>query len=287
MGSVAGFFIDSCILLPQSLAAVREACATLLGEGVNCFVSKSIINESLQLSDEACKQLNTCLRYYIKPALERNGVTQVTRNNGKIIENVFAEQRRRLAKEAPTRTNVRGELFGIIENYIAKRIHTLDPGASISVDDLLGNARGELEKGRYEIEKPFKSITPVYVEPEEELLSLSLVKNLVHNPKDIKHLMSAIKYQFQQNAWVIFVTKDDKDVIVNEKEIWDIFGLQCTQPSWALDNYRYLTQLKRPYEYFQNILIPSEEQKQFAKALEKTMGIQILRKPFEFKHKIV
>lgn len=277
---VAGFFLDSCVLLPQSLQSTQEACSSFLNEGKKCFVSQSIRQEAFELSKASYSVICTTLRYYLKPALERNGIKQITNREGKIIANVFSEQKRRIVNEFPTRSNVRGELVGVIENYIANQVHLLKDGVSIPVDTLLASALAELEKARYKIEKPFKTIETVYVTPDDELTSLPSIKAIIGNQKDIAHLASAIKYQFQFNEWVIFVTNDEKEIICNEKELWEIFALQCSKPCWALDYYRDITKLKSPIEFYREKLIPTQKQKEFGSIIEKILNVRIIRKPF-------
>ena len=233
IGTVAGFFLDSCVLLPQSLDATFEACSSFLSGDKQCFVSQSIREEGLELSRECYSVICTTLRFYLRPALERAGVKEITNKDGKTFANVFSEQKKRIIKEFPTKSNVRGELLGVIENHIAKKIHLLKDGVSLPIDTLLGSALAEMEEAKYEIEKPFKTVETKLIFPDDALTSLSSLRSLV-GKKDVLHLASAITYQFQFNQWVIFVTNDEKEIVINEKEIWENFALQCVKPSWAL-----------------------------------------------------
>jgi hypothetical protein len=279
-GQIAGFFLDSCILLPQSLKSTQEACSSFLKEEKNCFVTPSIKKEAFDLSKESYSVICTTLRYYLKPALERAGIKQITNRQGTTIATVFAEQKRRIIKEFQTRSNVRGELVGVIENYIANQVHSLKDGVSTPIDTLLACALVELEKARIEIEKPFKIVETVYVEPNIELLSLPSLRAVIKNEKDIIHIASAIKYQYQFNKWIIFLTNDEKEILNKEKELWEIFRLRCTKPCWALDYFRDITRLKSPIESFKEILIPSQQQKDFGAVIQKVLNVQIVRKPF-------
>lgn len=279
-GQVAGFFLDSCILLPHSLESTDEACLNFLKEGKQCFVSQSIMDEISELSKECFSIICTTLRYYFKPALERKGIKEVTNKDGKILATVFSEQKKRIIKEFPTKSNVRGELVGVIENYLANKVHSLVDGESLSVDSLLAGALSELERARYNIEKPFKAVETIHIQPNVELTSLPSLKTLVGNPKDIVHLASAILYEFYLNKWVIFVTNDETEILNSENDIWEIFALQCSKPSWALDNYRAITKLKPPIDFYREKLIPTQQQKEFAAVIEKVTGIRIIRKPF-------
>lgn len=281
-GKVAGYFLDTCVLLPQSLDATYEACSGFLDQQKKCFISPSVKNEVFELSKQCYSVISTTIRYYLKPALERNGIKELTNKDGRVIAKVFGEQKKRIIKEFPTKSNIRGELIGVIENYIAKEIHNLKDENSLPIDALLASTLTELEKAKYEIEKPFKKVEEIPVYPHDKLLNLPSLKSVVsnHNMKDVTNLASAITYQFQTNEWVIFVTNDEKEIINNEKDIWEIFALQCTKPSWALDYYREITKLGSPIEYYRGLLIPNQKQKEFGNLFEQLYGIRILRKPF-------
>jgi len=274
-GSIAGFFLDSCILMPQSLKATRDVCQNFLSKDLNHFVSSSIKTEALQLLNNTGEVLNTSIRYYMKPALERQGITSVTKNDAITIADVFSQEKRRLDKECSIRTGIRSELFGDIENYVASLIHELEPDKPLSVDDLLANTLSALSTAKYEIEKPFKSIKSIFVEPEDEMLNFAPLCKLVKNKSDILHLMSAVRYQFQQNAWVIFVTNDDRDILSNSSAIWNFCGLRCTKPVWASDYYSHITRFKRPRQYFSEVLIPATELREFIKIIEDKLNLQI------------
>jgi hypothetical protein len=159
----------------------------------------------------------------------------------------------------------------------------LKNGEEIPVDDLLGQAFAELEKARYKIEKPFKTTRTVFILPQDELVSMPLLKSLVVSQKDIPHIASAIQHQFFKNVWIIFVTNDEKHLIFNEKQIWDNFALQCCKPVWALDYLRVMSRLKPPREYYRGIFIPTKQQRDFGVIIEKIIGVSILRQPFVLK----
>jgi hypothetical protein len=88
-GQIAGFFLDSCVLLPQSLASSREVCQKFLDETKDCFISQSVKDEVMQLSNKTCDTVITCIRHYMKPVLLREGLTSITRNNALVVANVF------------------------------------------------------------------------------------------------------------------------------------------------------------------------------------------------------
>lgn len=277
---VAGFLLDSCVLLPHGLETTHQACSNFLKERQDYFITYSIRKEALDLSLKSYLIICDTLRSNLKPALEKNGVKEITNRDGKSIASLFSKQKKRIINESPTRSSVPTELVGVIENYLSDQVHSLKDGVTIPVDALLANAFAELEKARYNMEKPFKSIQTVFEEPHGKLVSFSPLQILVSSPKDLPHIASAIQYQFQENKWVIFVTNDEKHIIFNEEEIWKTFALQCCKPSWAVDYMRELTKLKPPREFYKEILIPSKIQRDFAGIIKNIVGADIIRRPF-------
>jgi len=134
----------------------------------------------------------------------------------------------------------------------------------------------ELATIKHKLQAPFKCMKAVDIKPDVPIVSLIIIKTPLVNPNDAEHLASAVKYQFQKNMWVIFVTNDEKDILSKETSIHDIFALQCSKPEWALDHYRYLTRLKSPIEHFRELSNYSDKQKEFGETIEKAMGIRIL-----------
>jgi hypothetical protein len=210
MSEVAGFFVDSCVLLPQSLDSAQEACSTFLSAQKRCFISPSVKQEATELTKEASSIIRTSIRFYLKPALERNGIKEITNKSGIAVASVFSEEKCRLNREIPTRTGIRSELIGIVENFLANQIHSLKDGKSSSVDNFLAKALTEMEVTRYKIEKPFKTAELIAIQPNKDLINLKPLVELVHNVKDTPHLAAAIQQQFVFNKWVIFVTNDEK-----------------------------------------------------------------------------
>jgi len=277
-GQVAGFFIDSCILLPHSIESIHDSCSNFLKKAEkDCFISSSIKTEALNLSGEAYSVICSNIRSNLKPLLDKNGIKLITNRDGKTLAKIFSEQKRQIGLLLPTRSNVRNELIGIIENYVANQVHSLKDGMSIPVDSLLASMLTELEQAKYSIEKPFKTIKTIDINPDDAITSMVLLKTLIINEKDIEHLASAIKYQFQQNKWVIFVTIDEKEILSKEKELWEIFALQCSKPSWALDNYQDMTKFKSPVEHFRDLDQYSDKQIEFGLLIEKTLGVKITK----------
>ena len=269
--------MDSCVLLPQSLQSTQEACTNFLNYRKRCFISPSVKQEAFELTKEASSIIRTSIRYYLKPALVRIGIKEITNKSGIVVASAFSEEKGRLNKEAPTRTSVRSELIGIVENFLAHKIHSMKDGESAAVDDLLAKSLTEMEIARYKIEKPFKAAELIAIQPDKGLINLKPLVELVHNVKDTPHLAAAIQQQFIFNPWVIFVTNDEKEIILNQKQIWERFALQCTKPCWALDYYNEISKLKNPLEFYRDKWILNEDQKEFGKVFEKLTSIRILR----------
>jgi hypothetical protein len=281
LAHVAGFLVDTCVLLPHRLPATQEACLRFLDEGKKYFIVPSVKKEVLDLTKDASATIRTSVRDYVKAALGRNGLKDITNESGTALANAFTAEKCRLHKEFPVSSGIRGDLIGVLENFIANEVHNLQVGQSVPVDDLLSKALVELETARHKLEKPFKGAEMIAIEPDKDLLSLKPLPQTVHNKKDILHLASAIKHQFLFNQWVIFVTTDERDIAVNQKEIWETFGLQCTKPCWAIDYYNEMVKFKAPVEFYREKMILTPNQREFGETIERLLNTRILRQPFK------
>lgn len=177
---------------------------------------------------------------------------------------------------APTRTNVRNEIVGAIENYVAQRLHSMKDGLKISIDNFIASLMTELTVIEHTLKAPFKYMKTLEIKPDDSIVTLIVLGTLILNRKDAEHLASVVKYQFMQNKWVIFVTIDEQDILSKEDLLQEIFGLQCSKPEWALDHFRYITKLKSPIEHFREMPTYSDRQKEFGKKIEKIVGKRIL-----------
>lgn len=276
-GQVEGFFLDSCILLPQSSGAKTEACSAFLKEASSrCIISSSVKEESIRLIDRAYDLVVIDFRNNLKPCLEAEGRKELTNRDGKILANFFAERRRSFRITQPQRSSVRNEIIGIIENFVASQLHSLKDGSAIKLDDFLAFLMLQLADVEHKLKAPFIGIRSEEIVPDDAITSLIVLKALIANPNDVKHLASALKYQYEKNKWMIFVTTDESEILSKEADLFEIFALQCSKPEWALDNYREMTKFKAPIEYFREKKEYSYKQKEFAEVLEKTMSVKII-----------
>jgi len=276
-GQVEGFFVDSCILLPQPIESLEASCADFLKEAAKrCILCSSVKKEAFKLIEDSYSIIVSTFRSNLKPFLEKHGIKELTNKHGTFLAQFFSERKRNLKKTHPLRSRVRNEMIGTIETYVASRLHSLKDGLKIPIDDFLAAMITELTIKKHSLQAPFLGLRCVDVVPDNSIVSLIVLGALIRNPNDARHLASALTHQFQRNKWVIFVTTDETDILSKEKEIFEIFALQCSKPEWALDYYRDMTRMKSPIEHFREIHDYSERQKEFGETIEKTMGIRIL-----------
>lgn len=276
-GQVEGFFLDSCVLLPQSSESKTEACSTFLKEASSkCILSSSVRTEAIDLIDRAYNAIVIDFRQNLKPYLEQKKIKKLTNRHGRILETYFSERRRTLKATQPQRSNIRNEVMGTIENYVAAHLHSLKEGSTIKLDDFLAFLLMRLALVEHKLKAPFMGIRSEDIKPDDAIISLTGLRALIANPNDIRHLGSALTYQFGKNKWIIFVTNDESEILSKESEMFSIFGLQCSKPEWASDHYRELTRLKSPIEHFRETKDHPEEQREFVKVLEKVLSIKIV-----------
>lgn len=275
---VEGFFLDSCVLLPQSSDSKSQACSAFLREvSSKCILSSSIKEEAIELIDRAYNAVVNELRNHLKPYLEQHNITVVARGHaGKMLSNYFFETRQTFKQTQPERSGVRNEFVGVVENFAASLLHSLSGGSTIKVDDFLAFLIMQLSFAEHTLKAPFMGIRTETIVPDASVTSMAELKALIPNPNDIKHLASAMKYQYERNKWMIFVTNDESDILSKQPDLFSIFGLQCSKPEWALDYYSDLTRLKAPVAYLYGIQNYSVEQKAFALILEAILKINIL-----------
>ena len=276
-GQVEGFVVDSCILLPHPIESLMKSCANFLKEAAGrCFLCSSIKEEALKLIDDSHSVIVSDFRTHLKPFLEKHGIKELTNRHGRFFAQFFSERRRHLKKTHPTRSNVRNEMIGTIESYVASQLHSLKDGFKIQIVDFLASMITELTIKKHRLEAPFRSMKCLDIVPDSSIISEIVLGTFLLNPNDVKHLASALTHQFQQNKWVIFVTTDEREILSKEKEMFEIFALQCSKPDWALDYYRDMTRMKPPVEFFREIQCYSVRQKGFGITVEKALSMKIL-----------
>ncbi|MEM2970947.1 MAG: hypothetical protein QW270_00785 [Candidatus Bathyarchaeia archaeon] len=275
-GQVEGFFVDVCVLLPHPTDSLTQSCSTFLKENAaRCILSSSVKTEAISLIENSYNIIVSDLRSKLKPFLEKQGVKELSKRHGKLMAQFFMERRRELKKVS--KSSIQRDMIGAIENYVASRLHSLKHGERIIVDNFLASLIAELTMKKHTLQAPFRGIKVVEITPDASIVSQIVLRTLITNQEDVKHLASALTYQFQRNKWVIFVTTDETEILSKESELFNTFALQCSSPAWASDYYTEMTRLKTPIEYFREINNYSLEQKEFASVIERTMGIKLMR----------
>jgi len=276
-GQVEGFFVDACVLLPHSSASTRKSCIAFLKEHVSrCMLCSSVKDEAFSLIDQSYTIILHSLSSDLKLFLQKEGIQELTNRNGTILADFFAEQKRSMKITLPTRSNVRNEIMGEIEDYVASRLHSMKDGFKTTIEDFIASLMVELAITEHDLKAPFTGLKTVDIKPDNSITSLIILRALIGNPKDVEHLSSALIFQFRENKWVIFVTIDETDILSKQKEMLDVFALQCSKPEWASDYYHKMTRLKSPVEHFREIKNHTEKQKEFGNTMEKALDIRIL-----------
>jgi len=256
---------------------MTKSCSEFLQKAGNlCVICSSIKEEAIRLIDDSYSTIVSDFQSNLKPFLEQQNVKELSNRDGRILATFFSDRKKALQGRLPYRSRVGYEILGAIEHYVASSLHSLKDGFKIKSGDFLAAMITELTLIVHELKAPFSSLKQVDITPEDSTISFVAVSTLIANPSDIRHLSSALKYQFQRDEWIIFVTTDETDILSKEKEIFNIFALQCSKPEWAFDYHREITKQKSPIEYYREIDNYSSRQKEFGDVIEKTLGIKIL-----------
>jgi len=276
-GKIGGFFVDSCILLPQPTESLRHSCREfILQHSSDCLISSSVKNEGLDLLERSHSIVVRNIKETLKPFLENQGIKEVTNRDGRLFAEFFSQRRHDIKRRHRTKSNVPNEILTTIEGYVASRLDSLQKGLKITPDDFLAALIRELSKIKHKLRLPFVTIHHVEIDPDNSLKILMIGKGKVCNINDAEHLVSSVTYQFQKNEWVIFVTNDDDHILPNQPELSHIFALQCSKPEWVIDYRRDMTRKKTPIEYYREIGTYSEDQITFGKNIEKLLATNIL-----------
>lgn len=133
-GQFGGFFVDSCVLLPHPLESMTKACSAFLKENEErCILCSTVKDEALNLIERSYSTIVHNFRSKLKPFLEKQGIIELTNRDGRIMSQFFQGQKRNLQVRVPRRTNVRNEIMGAIENYVAQRLHSLKDGSKMQL----------------------------------------------------------------------------------------------------------------------------------------------------------
>ena len=262
-GRVEGFFVDSCILLPQSSTSREKGCQDFIKEaGSRCILSSSVKKEAFDLINKAHRTVVLHFQSKLRPYLEEKGIKSISNRDGQIFAEFFARQKMEFKKlpDSKTRTGIQSEIISAIENYVANQLHSIEYGKEYGLDVFLGAISAELSIKKNSLEQPFRGLRSEEIDP-INAVKLALVSgSALKNSHDAEHLASAFQYQFLKNMWIVFVTTDQEDILDKTAEFNEMF-LLCSRPEWAMDFSRTLTRNKEPLQHIEEIKNPTARQK--------------------------
>jgi len=204
------------------------------------------------------------------PYLQKNKIDHLTCRKARILEGFFNERRRQLAAfRSPA---IYYEMLQRVEHWTVARIHTIELGRKINVDIFLTWFLSELSRVYEVLKAPLDAIEVKNITPKEEIKAQVVLQG-VRKFEDIDHLASAIQYQFTNNEWVIFVTFDEKHILLHQKRLLENCALHCCKPDYALDYARDITRENPPTQFFEHIKPKSSNQQIFAKIIESTLSV--------------
>lgn len=276
-GQFGYFFIDSSILLPQAVDAIKKSCDDFLSKNYSdCLISSSVKDEGLDLVKRSYSVVLDEIKDNLKPFLDQQGITEITNKRGRLFADFFSQRRRIIKRIHKTGSNVPNQLLGTIENYVASRLHSLKDGQKIDSDIFLAALLRELSIEKYNLKKHFVKLCCVNITPDDPLTCFVISRGKVGNRNDAEHLVSSIMHQFSKNKWMIFITNDDDHILSNKPELLDIFALQCCKPDWADDYVQFISHRKAPINHYQELKTYSDTQKRFGDHIKKIFDLEII-----------
>lgn len=272
--SAGCFFLDACILLPQSLGPYAESCVAFLKNASSeSYVSSSVYSRVSSMLDDAYDWVARDIQENLRPYLIGQGINELTSKDALIFEQFFHERRRQLASfKSP---GMYFEIEGQIEHWIVSEIHSITLGREVKVDIFLAAILSTLSRIYESLRSPIDVIIVKDITPSKQVKS-HVFSQGVRKAEDVEHLASAIEFQFKNNVWVVFVTFDQKHILSHKSRLFEICAIHCSKPDYALDHLKNLTREKKPIEYYKNITPHSQQQLSFAGSIERVLGTKLI-----------
>lgn len=273
IGKHSYFFLDVCILLPQSLSISEKSCKDFLKDaGASCCISSSVYSRASKMLDDAYDWVVKDIQENFYPYLEKNKIRELTNRDARVFEVFFHERRRQLA--ALKSPSMYFEIMGQVEHWSVSQMHSIELGRKIKTDVFLSAILTEISKVYESLKSPLDAIEIKNVSPKAEIKAQVALQRVLKT-EDIEHLASALQFQFENNIWVIFVTFDEKHILAHKDRLFEVCALHCCKPDYAKDYARDLTREKPPIQYYQDISPRTDNQEKFLQTIVKTLGITL------------
>lgn len=269
----AYFFLDICILLPQTLNISAKLCEDFLKKaGRLCYISSSVYLRASKMLDDTYDWVLKEIQESLYPYLQKHRIDRLTCRDARVFEGFFNERRRQLKTfKSPA---MYYEMVGRMEHWAVTQIHSIELGREIEAEMFLTALLSELSRVYESLKAPLDAIEVKNITPKEEIKSQVILQG-VHKFEDIDHLASAIQFQFTNNVWVVFVTFDEKHILSHQRRLLDVCALHCCKPDYAMDYARDISREKTPIQYYLSISPKSSQQEIFAKAIESSLHVSI------------
>lgn len=267
------FFLDICILLPQTLNISAKACEDFLKKNRElCYISSSVYTIAFKMLDDAFDWVAKEIQENFYPYLQKHGIESLTCRDARVFEGFFSERRSQLtAIKSPS---MYFEMLRRMEHWTVAQIHTIELGRKINVEMFLTALLSELSRVYESLKAPLDAIEVKNITPKDEIKSQVALQG-IRKFEDIDHLASAIQFQFTNNVWVVFVTFDEKHILSHQRRLLDVCALHCCKPDYAMDYARDVSREKTPIQYYLSISPKSSQQESFAKAIESSLHVSI------------
>ena len=261
-------------MLPQKNRRFAGACTRFLKDYQKlCLVSSSVKEKAIDLLRTAYKRISEEMQEKFIPYLEQKNIEKITSRDCLIFEDFFYALRKKMKNEG--KNEIHYELIGQIEYWVADSVHKIKRGSSLDAIDFMANILTELSIKFDNLKTPIEVIEPVEISESPDL-NTQIVLAGVQDMEDIIHLAAAINFQYTNDTWVIFVTFDEIHILSNRPLLKEICALHTSKPAYAVDYLVELSRLSKPVKFYKEISNHSVQQKEFAKAVETALQINII-----------
>lgn len=272
------FFLDSCILLPQSREEWAKSIKAFLEKKVAPhYVSSSVKAECLRTITRIFVWMIEDIKEKMQDFLDKSGVDKITRNDALLFEPYFEERRDYLRSKGS-----QAYLFkiqNVIERWLIRYVKEIPYGKDVKLDLFVAYLGSELTRIYEEILSQVEMVEEKSISPTAELRSY-LAQHGIWKFPDQDHIASCIQYQYDKDIWVIFVTSDERSILSYRKFLQRNCCLHCTKPDYAVDRCESLRKKENlsPIGYFKQLKDYTSAQADFAKSLLSATSTDLLQK---------
>lgn len=227
-------------------------------------ISSSVNSKIIEMIDGGYDWIVQEIQNRMQPHFTKRKITKLTNRDCRIFEKFYKLRRNMLgSRQSPS---MYFEILGQIEVWTGAFIHSIQLGKKIDTTIFLTELIAQVSTVCESLKAPLLQMDIVEINYEAKIEPFVFNQGVTKD-EDVKHLSSAIHYQYLENTWAIFVTFDEKHILSHQDRLNLICGINCCKPIYAEDYLRDLSRLEPPLQYYNKIETKNKLQKSFEKII--------------------